>query len=252
MNGRALALPLTILAIWESAGRTIALPTDSTTRPSDIASALISAAADGSLLKATSETLGAAAGGFAMAVVFGVGLAIPLGLSASLRNVISPSIELLRPVPPVALIPLGILMFGFGPSMETMIVSFACIWPVLGMSIAAVRGIEPRLIEVARNFELSVNQRIIKIVLPFIVPRLFVGLRLAAGVALVVAVTVEIAANPRGLGYELILAQQNLRPDRAYGLLLWIGCLGWALNTALTRFERTTFGHLDPVSWGRR
>ena len=83
-----------------------------------------------------------------------------------------------------------------------------------------MRGIEPRLIEVARNFELGPGDRVTKIILPFIVPRLFVGLRLAAGVALVVAITVEIAANPRGVGYELILAQQNLRPDRAYGLLL--------------------------------
>jgi ABC-type nitrate/sulfonate/bicarbonate transport system permease component len=252
VNRRAFALPVIILAVWELAGRTIAPPTDSTTRPSDIVSALISAAADGSLLKATAETLGAAVGGFAFAVIFGVGLAIPLGLSTRLRNVIGPSIELVRPVPPVALIPLGILMFGFGPSMETMIIAFACTWPVLGMSIAAVRGIEPRLIEVARNLELGLSERVTKIILPFIVPRLFVGLRLAAGVALVVAVTVEIAANPRGVGYELILAQQNLRPDRAYGLLLWIGCLGWALNAALIGIERRVFGHLDPTSWGLR
>ena len=129
MNRRAFALPVITLAVWVLAGRTISPPTDSTTRPSDIASALISAAADGSLLKGTAETLGAAASGFAIAVIFGVGLAIPLGLYTRLRNVIGPSIELVRPVPPVALIPLGILIFGFGPSMETMIIAFACIWP---------------------------------------------------------------------------------------------------------------------------
>ena len=90
MNRRAFALPVITLAVWELAGRTISPPTDSTIRPSDIASALISAAADGSLLKGTAETLGAAASGFAIAVIFGVGLAIPLGLYTRLRNVIGP------------------------------------------------------------------------------------------------------------------------------------------------------------------
>lgn len=252
MNGKAIVIPMLGFGAWELAGRTILPPTDSTTRPSDILAALWSAAADGSLASVTAETLASAAAGFLLATALGIGLAIPLGLSTRLRNIVTPSVELLRPVPPVALIPLGILMFGFGPSMEIMIVAFACIWPVLALAVAAVRGIEPRLIEVARNFELSLHERITKIVLPSIVPRLFVGLRLAAGVALIVAVTVEIAANPRGAGYELILAQQNLRPDRAYGLLIWIGFVGWTLNAALTGIERSVFGHLDPTRWRTR
>lgn len=252
MIARAMAFPAVVLVLWELAGRTIAPPTDSTTRPSEIAVALMSALADGSLVKSTLETLTTATGGFAIAVIIGLCVAIPLGLSRKLRSIVGAPIELLRPVPPVALIPLGILMLGFGPSMEIMIVAFACVWPVLVMSIAAVRGIDPRLLEVAKNFEFGWGERITKIILPFIVPRVFVGLRLAAGVALVVAVTVEIAANPRGLGYELILAQQNLRPARAYGLLIWIGCLGWVLNWGLVALERTAFGRLDPANWGTR
>ena len=252
MNPRGLAIPLAVLVLWELAGRTFALPGDSNTRPSDIALALVGAAGDGSLLKATLDTLSAAASGFAIAVLLGVTLAIPLGLSRRLRTITSPAVELLRPIPAVALIPLGILMFGFGASMEIMIVAFAAVWPVLLMSIAAVRAIEPRLLEVSRNLELGAFEQIQKIILPFIVPRVFVGLRLAAGVALVVAVTVEIAANPHGLGYDLILAQQNLKPARAYGLLLWIGCLGWCLNQALVGFERGAFGRLDPTTWGAR
>ena len=249
---RLAVVPVAVLALWEQAGRTVMPPSDSMTRPTDIVSALTAAAGDGSLIKATFDTLGAAAAGFAIAVLLGVTLAIPLGLSRRVRTITSPVVELLRPIPAVALIPLGILMFGFGASMEIMIVAFASLWPVLLMSIAAVRGIEPRMLEVADNLELGTAERISKIVLPFIVPRVFVGLRLAAGVALVVAVTVEIAANPRGLGYDLILAQQNLRPARAYGLLLWIGCLGWLLNLALVRFERGAFGRLDPSTWGAR
>ena len=252
MNIRALAIPCAVLALWELAGRSIMPPSDSMTRPSDIVVALAAVAGDGSLIRATLDTLAAASAGFAIAVLLGITLAIPLGLSRSIRTITGPVVELLRPIPSVALIPLGILMFGFGAPMEIMIVAFASLWPVLLMSIAAVRAIEPRMLEVADNLELGTAEKIAKIILPFIVPRVFVGLRLAAGVALVVAVTVEIAANPRGLGYDLILAQQNLRPARAYGLLLWIGCLGWLLNMALVRFERGAFGRLDPSAWGAR
>jgi NitT/TauT family transport system permease protein len=71
-------------------------------------------------------------------------------------------------------------------------------------------------------------------------------------VALVVAVTVEIAANPRGLGYDLILAQQNLKPAWAYAVLIWIGILGWALNLTLVAVERSAFGRMLPSNWGVR
>jgi len=252
MNVRAIALPFLALALWELAGRTVFLPSDTTTRPSDIAVAVAGAAGDGSLAKATVETLSAASIGFAVAVALGILLAIPLGLSRDLRSITGLVIELLRPIPAVALIPLSLLIYGFGLSMEVMIVAFASIWPVLLMSVAAVRGIDPKLIEVATNLELGRLDRIRKIVLPFIVPRLFVGLRLAAGVALVVAVTVEIAANPLGLGYALILAQQNLNPAWAYAVLIWIGVLGWGLNLTLVAVERSAFGRMLPSNWGVR
>lgn len=249
---RAAAIPLVALLVWELAGRLVFEPGDTTTRPSAIVLALHGALADGSLVRATLDTLRAAGAGFAIAAVLGVAIGIPLGLSRVVRGVTGPTIELLRPIPAVALIPLGLLIFGFGLSMEVMTVAFACVWPVLTIAAAAVRGIEPRLLEVGRTLELGWLARTVKIVLPFVLPRLFVGFRFAAGVALVVAVTVEIAANPQGLGYHLLLAQQNLRPDLAYGLLLWIGGLGWALNTGLVSLERRRFSRFMPAGQGAR
>ena len=77
--------------------------------------------------------------------------------------------------------------------------------------MAAVRGIEPRLLDVAQALELSFAERMRKIILPAALGRINVGLRVAVGISLVVAVTVEIVVNPRGLGYSLIVAQQSLR-----------------------------------------
>ena len=158
-----------------------------------------------------------------------------LGLSPRVARASVLSIEVFRPMPSVALIPLAMLVFGFGWRMELSVVAFATFWPMLVLTQAAVRQVEPGLLEVAWALGLTPLQRTWKIVLPAIVPRLFVALRLAVAIALVVAVTVEIAANPQGMGYAMSLAQQSLDPALMLAWLLWIGCVGVAINAGMQR-----------------
>ena len=107
---------------------------------------------------------------------------------------------------------------------------------------AAIAGVEPRLMEVSRMIGLGPLSRIAKIVLPAALPRLFVAFRLAAGISLIVAVAVEIAINPLGLGYALMQAQQTLRPELMFAVLLWVGIIGFALNWLLLATQRRLFG----------
>ena len=81
-----------------------------------------------------------------------------------------------------------------------------------------------------------------KIVVPAALPRFFVAFRLAAAAALIVAVTVEIAANPLGLGYGLMIAQQTLHPDIMFAMLIWLGIVGWSVNALLLQMQRRLFG----------
>src|SRR5260370_35513287 len=122
------------------------------------------------------------------------------------------------------------------------IAGFACSWPILSLSRAAVAGIEPRLMEVSRAVRLSPADRVRKIISPAALPRLFRAFRLAAGIALIVAVTVEIAINPIGLGAAIMTAQQALRPDLMLAYLLWIGIVGYLLNTGLVVAQNRLFG----------
>ena len=101
-----------------------------------------------------------------------------------------------------------------------------------------MRQVEPQLLEVSAALELSAWQRARWVVLPAMLPRLFVALRLAVAVALVVAVTVEIAANPHGMGYAMMIAQQSLDPALMLGWLLWIGLVGWTLNATTLRLQQ--------------
>jgi NitT/TauT family transport system permease protein len=223
-------IPVALLLLWEAGSRAGVLPLDSFSRPSDIAAAFARGIADGSILVATWQTVEAALTGFALAAVAAILCGVALGLSPRLERVVGPTIDALRPVPAVALIPLALLLFGFGLAMEASVVAFACFWPVLLMTIAGVRGIEPRLLELAESLELSYVDRLRKIILPAALGRIAVGLRLALAISLVVAVTVEIVLNPRGLGHSMIAAQQALRSDLMYAQLLWLGALGVALN----------------------
>jgi NitT/TauT family transport system permease protein len=229
-------VPVSLVATWEWSARTGALTLESLSRPSDILRAGYLGLHDGSLLLATGQTFETALLGLAIAALAGILCGAVLGLWPILDRVTSPTVEALRAIPAVAFMPLALMMFGFGVGLEASIVTYACVWPILIVTISAVRSIEPRLLEVADALQLSFPERLVKIILPAAMARINVGLRVAAGISLVVAVTVEIVLNPRGLGYALILAQQSLKTDVMYAQLLWLCILGAALNAVLRRF----------------
>jgi len=240
---RGVVLPLALLALAEAAMRARGIESDALARPSDIAHALWDALRDGSLLAASLQTLGAALAGLALGGGLGLLAGLWFGLSSRAERWSLLSVELLRPIPSVALIPLAMLVFGFGYRMEIAVVAFTTFWPMLLLTQAALREVEPRLFEVAQVLGFAAHERVAKIVLPAAAPRVFVAFRLGVGIALVVAVTAEIAANPQGLGFGLMSAQQNLRPDLMFALLLWLGALGWALSAGLLALERHWFRH---------
>ncbi len=238
---KALALPALLLILAEIGAR-LGGPSDSVAPPSLAALALFEALRDGSLIAATRETLVSAFGGLAIGGGLGLVFGILLGTLRPLDRLMELTIELLRPIPSVAMIPVALVALGFGYRLEIAIVAFACLWPLLMLTRAAVSGVEPRLIEVARALRLSPLARIVKIVAPAALPRIFVAFRLAAGISLIVAVTVEIAVNPIGLGYGVMVAGQALRPELMLAYLFWIGVVGWGLNALLVLAQHRLFG----------
>lgn len=232
---QATALPALLLAGFEWHAR--GAVSEALAPPSQSFVAFAGTIQDGSLWQATVFTLASAAVGLLIGAGLGVLLGIGLGLSPRSARMGFLTIEVLRPVPSVALIPLALLVFGFGLRMEAAVVAFATFWPMLVLSQAATRQVEPRLLEVALALGLSPRDRVLKIVLPAMLPRLFVALRLGVAIALVVAVTVEIAANPHGMGYAIMIAQQSLDPALMIAWLWWIGCVGFVVNLLAQRAQ---------------
>lgn len=253
MSGRwkAFVLPVVALVVCELAARITDVQSDSLAPPSAVALALVEALRDGSILKATRDTLASAFAGLAIGGAVGLSVGILLGLVRPLDRLLEVTIESLRPIPSIALLPIALIGLGFGYRMSIVIVAFACTWPMLILARAAVAGIEPRLLEVSRVLGMSPFARIAKIVVPAALPRIFVAFRLAAGIALIVAVTVEIAINPIGLGHAIMTAQQALRPDLMLAYLVWIGLVGLALNSGLVLAQQRLFGRAAMVEEAR-
>jgi ABC-type nitrate/sulfonate/bicarbonate transport system permease component len=239
---KALVLPVLAILVLEVWARAVDLQSDSLAPPSAIATALFGAFRDGSLLIATRDTLISAFAGLSIGGAVGLAFGIALGISHIFDRLMEVTIEAIRPIPSIALLPIALIALGFGYRMEIVIVAFACLWPILILSRAAVGGIEPRLMEVSRALRLSPVGRVRKIIIPAALPRIFLAFRLAAGIALIVAVTVEIAINPIGLGAGIMTAQQALMPDLMLAYLLWIGIVGYLLNSSLVIAQRHLFG----------
>jgi NitT/TauT family transport system permease protein len=235
-------VPLALLGVIEIVMRSTGIQSDGLALPSHVTIALFALIADGEIFVRTAETIGAIAVGFTAGGALGLLLGVWLGLSPRAAELASLSIELFRPIPPVAIIPLMMLIYGLGIRMEAAIISFACFWPMLLLTRDAVLGVEPRLIEVGRMLGLPRTKQISKIALPAAVPRIFTAVRLTLGIALIVAVTTEIAANPIGLGYAIISAGLSLRAEAMYAFLVWLAILGWLLNAGLIALHHRLFG----------
>lgn len=235
---RGLAVPLVLVAALEAYMHGPGKNSDALAAPTAAAQAFGRALVDGSLLQGTLFTLGSAALGLLIALVLGTLFGIWLGLSRRAGAWSFLTVEVLRPVPSVALIPLSMLVFGFGVRMESAVVAFAVFWPMLVLAQSAARQVDARLLEVGFALGLSPWARVTKIILPAMAARLFVAIRLGVAIALVVAVTVEIAANPHGMGYAMMVAQQSLDPALMLAWLFWIAVVGYLVNLLALVLER--------------
>jgi len=244
---RGAVVPIVLLILLQLLATVVGIKSDSLTSPAEVFFAAWTSAVDGTVLSAASHTLGTTVGGLAIGGTLGLVVGTVIGLVRPIDRLVSVALELLRPIPSVALIPISLLVFGLGYKMELAIVAKGCFWPMLIMTRSAILGIHPRLMEVSRMLRLGHIASVRKIFLPAALPRLFVGLRLAAGVGLTVAVTVEIATNPYGLGYAVMFAQQSFRPDLMFAMLLWIGIIGWTFNAALLFAQHRLFGRAATI-----
>ena len=221
-----------VVGLWEALVRSGVLDYQYLPAPSAVLDGVRAVVSSGELVSATLHTLRVTLIGWVLASVLGMGLGVVLGLSPTAWRYSMASIEVMRAIPPVTLVPVALLVFGFSIRMELTIIFFVSAWPVLVNTIDGVRGVRAELVDVARTLRLSRTARICKIALPAAMPSIVVGLRLALSLSLVLAVVAEMIGNPSGLGNALVGASQALQPEQLFAYVFAIGLLGVGLNAA--------------------
>jgi ABC-type nitrate/sulfonate/bicarbonate transport system permease component len=220
------------VGLWELVISSGALEYQFLPAPSAIAGAVGTLVSSGDLGRNVLHTVYVTLLGWALASVIGIGLGLLLGLSDTAWRYSMASIEVMRAIPPVSLVPVALLVFGFSIRMELMIIVFVSAWPVLVNTIDGVRGVRGELLDVARMLRMGTATRIRKVLLPAAMPSIVVGLRLGLSLSLVLAVVAEMIGNPDGLGNALVSAQQALQPEEMFAYVFAIGVLGIGLNAA--------------------
>jgi len=176
--------------------------------------------------------------GLTVASSAAVALGLVIGLVPVLRVATASTIEFLRPIPAVALIPLAVLTFGTGRESTLMLVIYATFWQVLIQVLAGVQDVDPVARDTARSYRFSRSTTVLRVVWPTTVPYAVTGLRLGANVALILTITGELIIGTPGLGRELSLAQQSAQYPTMYAVAIVTGFLGAALNVLTRRVER--------------
>jgi ABC-type nitrate/sulfonate/bicarbonate transport system permease component len=177
--------------------------------------------------------------GFAIAVLAGVALGVPLGLWSTARRAAMPHIEYWRAIPPPALLPISIvLLHSIGNVQKVAFIAFFCLFPVLLNTIDGVRGIEPSLIETARSYGIPQRERIQRIVLPAALPQIFAGMRTSLSLAVIMMVLSEYFSSTSGVGYVLLISKNTFQLVPMWASILLIGLLGYVLNLLFLLVER--------------
>jgi sulfonate transport system permease protein len=184
------------------------------------------------------ETLRRMALGFVTASLAGIVAGAAIGLSPTLRAYLEPTLELVRPLPASAVIPLFVLLIGLNERMIVSVIAFASLWPVLLATVHGFKTVEPRLIEVSRMLHMSTFAFILKIALPNAMPDIFAGLRLALTISLILAVVTEMLSGMAGLGHNIIMAARSFRSADLYAGIIVLGFVGYVTNIVLARVER--------------
>ena len=193
----------------------------------------------GLLLKYVVASLFRVTWGFALAA----GLAIPLGLTIGWYRradmAINPPVQGLRPISPLAWIPLAILWFGVGDFAAIFLIFIGCFFPLLLTAMSAVQNVPVAYINSGRNFGLSTGQFIYRVLYPAVMPRLLVGARITMGIAWLVVVAAEMIAVNSGLGFLIVDARNaGNRYDLVIAGMLVIGLIGLLLDLGMRSLER--------------
>jgi NitT/TauT family transport system permease protein len=234
-----------VFAIWELLARFSGWSTAVFPGPMAAAEGMWELIVNGTLLKHSVASLFRVTVGFYLAALLGIPLGIVLGWWKTGQMASNALIQFLRPISPLAWIPLALLWFGIGDAPAVFLIFLSSFFPLLVSTITAVNHIRSIYFQVAANFNFSRLETVSLIIVPAILPEVLPALRISLGIAWLVVVAAEMIAVKSGLGYLILDSRNALRMDYVMDAMIAIGVIGIFLDRVITQLNR-----IKSVAWG--
>jgi NitT/TauT family transport system permease protein len=234
-----------ILMIWDFIARFSGWSSHIFPDPITVVSSLYELLMNGTLIRHTVASLFRVTAGFYLAIILGIPLGILLGRLQFARWLINPVIQFLRPISPLAWIPLAMLWFGIGDQPAIFLIFLSSFFPLAVSTTIAVNHINPTYLQVAANFNFTRFETLMKVIFPAIMPEVITALRITVTIAWLVVVAAEMIAVQSGLGYLILDARNALRMDYVMDGMIIIGIIGLILDGLMKRL-----GQIESAQWG--
>ncbi|GHV59297.1 hypothetical protein FACS1894103_2410 [Campylobacterota bacterium] len=232
-----LTLPVLIVVVWklaEVAGYTTPYTMPA---PEEVVLTAIEFIADGSLWTHIVTSFLRVIEGFMIALVLALAFGVVIGLNRRFERFTDAVLQLIKPIPPIAWIPLAILWFGIGEASKIYIIAVGAFFPILVNTVAGIKNIDPRYLELSRVYETPKIRVIRRVIIPGALPFIMTGVRLGLGMAWICVVAAELIAANSGIGYMLMDGRSLSRPDMVILGMVVIGVVGKIMDDLLQSFS---------------
>ncbi|MFG1421138.1 aliphatic sulfonate ABC transporter permease SsuC [Roseixanthobacter liquoris] len=231
-------LPVLLLVGWEVAARLGEIPKNVLPAPSDVGAALWKLTASGEIFRHIYVSAWRALTGFALGGAIGFALGLANGLSGASRAFSDTTLQMVRNIPHLALIPLVILWFGIDEEAKLFLVALGVFFPIYINTLHGIRTVDPQLIEMGRIYGMSRGELFTRVILPGALPSIFVGVRYALGIMWLTLIVAETISASSGLGYMAMQAREFLLIDVVVLSILIYALLGKLADSAARLLER--------------
>ena len=233
----ALLLPVLILALWEIGVRSGNINGNVIPAPTKLVQTFISLIESGKLQEGLLISFQRVIIGFVIAAVIGVVVGFFMGIFATFNRLLASLVNILRPIPVVALIPILIIILGVGESANVSIIVIGALWPILLNTTAGVANTDKKLLELAHVYSISKPKQYLQIVVPSALHSILTGLRLGVSGAWMSVVAAEMIGATSGIGYLIMFAKSLAQAANMYVLVLVVGLIGFAIDKVLTLLQ---------------
>jgi NitT/TauT family transport system permease protein len=228
-----------VLLLWEGIAQAGLFPKVFLPAPSAVAAELWRLGRNGDLWASVQPSLVRILSGYAIGSALGAGVGTLAAVSLRAEAVIDPLVALTYPIPKIALLPLIILWLGIGEASKVAVIAIGAFFPVFVSTLTGLRGTSVSLMRAAKSLGATQGQVIVKVMIPSALPVIFAGLRLAAGMSLLLVVSAEMIAATRGIGYLILYAGDLLQTTRLMAGIVVLSILGLLSTWLLRRLEHS-------------